>query len=440
MGNHEHLEGLKGIIELPYFENAGIMSHRPLNQYRVADSTSTYQYYNASVPALTPIDRWDEYQRGYQSYRFAFENNRDTVDIYNVGGTNVSAYRLELPVAAENSSTRRVLIGNPLMCHIDFDKIYALNSGVIEDHYMITDGATQQFLNYRVNGVANELTKQIPPLQGFIITLVDSPSANYLLLPFEGSNAVITPSSDGSALPKPRQVGSETADVSTGWINISAITPPKTGLLQTTDSVVTRATLLINYDLNNIPKVVFPEGLTSKAEVYLIDNDGYLNTEQTENTEPEVVKFGLETGYKGNITFRFNKNNDVIDRVYLVDKALNVTKDISVGGDYIFQQRETSNGLDNDRFELRLTYKKSSIDTQTENTIIAYADHKKLVVQSNENIDKVTLHNSIGNTMFTASAINSTHFTQDLSLVPGVYVIIVELNNGFKQTQKLIIK
>lgn len=241
-------------------------------------------------------------------------------------------------------------------------------------------------------------------------------------------------------MPKPRQVGSETADVSTGWINISAITPPKTGLLQTTDSVVTRATLLINYDLNNIPKVVFPEGLTSKAEVYLIDNDGYLNTEQTENTEPEVVKFGLETGYKGNITFRFNKNNDVIDRVYLVDKALNVTKDISVGGDYIFQQRETSNGLDNDRFELRLTYKKSSIDTQTENTIIAYADHKKLVVQSNENIDKVTLHNSIGNTMFTASAINSTHFTQDLSLVPGVYVIIVELNNGFKQTQKLIIK
>lgn len=441
LGDHKYLQALKGILEMPYFLNPQIMAQRPLNTYNVADSTSIFQYYDAMSPTLNPVNQRDSYQRGYQAYRFAFENAKDTVSIYNVKGQNVAGYRLILPEITTNSQSKRVLIGNPLMCHIDFDKIYALNSDVIEDYYMISDGAGELFKTYRVEGVANDLPKQIPPLQGFIVTLKSS-GTNSLLLPFEGANSIISPTADGSALPKPRITKSANANSSRGWLNIVASTPPKSGLMGTLGNVSTRSTLLINYPISDIPKVVFPDGLDKKAEVYLIGGDGYLNTEQVEYNHPETVKFGVESQYKENITLSFEKDNGVIDRVILVDKYLNTTKDITDDKAYTFKHRSTYNkGIDNDRFELYITYNSSSIDKTDNGATIIQLSKTKLEVESDNIINSVSLYDTAGRCILTKLGITTTHFSEDVNLSVGVYAVAVTLTNDKRIiTKKVAVK
>lgn len=440
LGDHKQLQALKGVLEMPYFLNPKIMAHRPLDQYNVADSTSLFQYYDEYSPTMKPVDKWDSYKRGYKAFRFVYENNKDSVDLYNVEGEMVAGYKLPLPTYA--GLVGRVMIGNPLMCHINFDRIYAVNSDVIEDRYMVTNGTTEAFQTYRSTGDAsqNELDNQIAPLQGFVVQLKSSPSRNYLLLPFEGAHSVITPTADGSALPKAKSVN---ASKNTGWLNIVAATPPKTGVNATSQNVTTRSTLLVNYPMSNIPKLIFPEGLEAKAEVYLIGQDGYANTELVETGTPETVKLGLESLFRDNISLIFSKDNTgIIDRVVLVDKYLNTTKDVTDGGIYQFKHRYNSNnGVDNERFELKLTYKASSISGESDSPLVVYATRNKFVAQSGDILKSVSLYNALGGCLISENDMNTTDFSKDIMLIPGVYLATVTLVESSRViTQKIVVR
>lgn len=438
LGDHKYLENLKGIMEMPYFQNPEIMANRPLHKYDETTSTSSFQYYEYKLPTLDPYDQYDQYIRESDAYRFVYETNGDKAEEFYINGNMVAGYALTLPPAY---ASFRLMIGNPLMCHIDFDKFYAANRGTIKDFYMVMDGASETFQTYRVGaGSADGLTNQIPPMQAFIVTMEEAPIDYRVYFPFEGPDAVITPNSSGDALPKPR---ASKAEENSGHLTISASTPQKTGLVSTKDRVKTNATLRVNEPYTNIPKVVFPDGLSKKAEVFLIDENGNLNAEQITTTYPEVVKLGVESLYKEDITLNFSKEkNSVIDKAILVDKHLKTSVDVTEDGAYVFKHRyNEKNGLDDNRFELRLTYNVSGIAENEQNAVIVHANQKGLTVESLQDISSVILYNSLGQVLISDKDLNTRTYLNETAIIPGVYVVNVILANDFKPTtQKIIIR
>lgn len=436
--DHTYLENLKGIIELPYFENGKIMANRPLHQYTVADSTSHFQYFDSNAN-LAPVNKWDTMQRGYKSYRFVFENASDSVAIGNIGGYQLAYYNQSLPSMASGSTTLRSMIGNPLMCHIDFDKIYAYNSDIIEDFYMIYNGATSTFETYRINGVGNNLTKTIAPMQGYIVTLKAGAGRNNLILPLEGSSSIVAVSN--GALPKPRATVSDTGK---GWIKVTGITDPIQGMESESDSVRVTAVALLNYQENNMPKVISEDGVNN-AELFFLDSDGYLNKEVVNNTNPSALNLGLMSTNQNAITLKLEIGGDIIESAYLLDKVLGVTQDVTNGGYYKFTHRygrteAGTQGLDTDRFELQLTYKQNGINSSdNDNLLSVNVSNNLLTVMSSKTLSDIQIYDALGKKSFDAKNINSDVYRSSLSLPSGVYLVKIKLTNSTEQTRKIVI-
>ncbi|MFR9164879.1 MAG: hypothetical protein ACLVKO_01130 [Dysgonomonas sp.] len=176
--DHKYLEALQGVMEMPYIMNPYIEAQRPLQTYNTADSTSTFCQY--SYITLEP-ECWNnptKLQRGYKSFRFVFEKDNDKPETVFDGENNVAVYKMKLN---KPNSGERIMIGNPTMGHIDFDKLYALNSSVIKNYFQIVEAATNQTLTYSIGSPGNDIdSPDIPLLQAIIIAsrILRQPATN----------------------------------------------------------------------------------------------------------------------------------------------------------------------------------------------------------------------------------------------------------------------
>ncbi len=274
--DHSHLESLKGVIEIPFYmdNNPEIMGYHQ-QEYDEITSTSTFQYYDPDK--LEPIQKWDKYIRNYQGYRFVYENENDTVSLgIDLNGERVAMYEMELKHINDDSNTHRVLIGNPLMCHLDFNMLYANNRDVIMDHYWLVD-EDETFYSYRAWETPdnpNSISKDIAPLQGFVIEVLPETqrTRNSLLLPLEGDSCVITRDTTGLAKPKTAPVDIRSATTGRkGWLSVYGITPPVYSTEEyPKDSIRIRSSVLFNYDVVDIPKLILGDANTdTRAETFL---------------------------------------------------------------------------------------------------------------------------------------------------------------------------
>lgn len=446
--NHKNMEGLYGIVEVPFYveNNSKVMAYH-MQTYDEVTETSSFQYYNFDT--FQPENKWEYLKRDTTGYRFVFENHLDTVSTaIDRSGQKVAMYDmpLQIPIGGQ---TNRVMIGNPLMCHIDFDKLYDYNSTVIKDNYWIVD-ADEVFYSYRnVPGETydNTITKDIPPLQGFIVELLPEATRerNYLTFPLEGDYAVV--SAQTTALPKPRTSPElrNSSDLK-GWISIYGTTPPIDNFDDVQrDSIRIRSTVLFNYDLDNVPKLVLPEGMDNKAETFIIASDGSINTEQVENELPAVVKLGIESEYKKDVMLEVKVGGNIIEKALLFDKVKEIYVDVTNGGYYKFQHRYdlvtgTFKGLDSDRFELALTYR-SGNDINSNSTYLSInANQRRLAIMSTETISDVELVNTQGSTLFYTTDIDNNSYERPLDVIPGLYIVKVTFKNGHLETRKIIVQ
>jgi len=441
--NHSHLEDLlMGVMEFPYFKNpTALEAHH--HKYDAATSTSSFGYYNKEAPYQLYYDKWANYQRGEEAYRFVFENAQDTVDLaVDLDGVQVAVYNMKLPPLLGGSSSRRLMVGNPFMCHLDFDKVMAYNVGVIEDNYWHADPQDETFVAYRTGSEAvhdPSITKDIAPLQGFVVQVAANPIRDYLILPMEGNYSVMT--GGGTPLPSPR---STTDDTPKGWITVDGITPPKTGIYATSDSVRVRSSVMFNYDLRNIPKLIVGDSDSDmKAETFFVDSDDYLNTEQIENTKPSEVYFGIESTYKGDIALRVNTGGNLLKTVTLIDTRTGSQVNMDNGGYYKFKQSSgLSKGVDAKRFKFVLTYESSEvgIGDGAETALSVSLTNDNLYVYSSEMIEEVQLIDIVGKSVVSAGQIKSNEYRRGVSLPTGSYITKVKLSSGRVETRKIVLQ
>ncbi len=354
--NQSNLQAAEGIMEIPYILNPITRAHRPHHTYTDADSTSTFTYYDMAT--LAPITGNEaKINRGYKTHRFIYEKADDKPEKILIGSENVSIYRMPL---IQPHTGKKIMIGNPLMSHIDFEKLYALNTGIISNRYEIIEATTGNTLTYEIGGTSNTTTKHIAPLQAFIVERLNPATpGEELIFHLDGTNTVVSFGTGNTALPKPK---SQTAETPKSWIHIESQT--KDNQVGTINKDAIR--LLIGFkDIANTYKTMKTEDLAQKAEILLIGQDGKwysdLNQKSTQGTETYIL--GVHTTTQETITLNITPGGELINNVQLVDKYLGTTTDVTNGGRYTFNQRigwfmGGREGMDINRFELIVTLKK----------------------------------------------------------------------------------
>jgi hypothetical protein len=461
--DHTNLQLLYGIIELPfYMENRPGIMDMHLQTYD--GTTSAFRYFDWEDPALAPYNRYDYLDRDYRGYRFVFENARDTVTLaVDNAGATVAMYELPFGEILAGSTHNRIMIGNPLMCHIDFDKIYAYNSDVIDNAYWILVAEDEAFHIYDTgmgSSPTDGLTKDIAPLQGFVVQLKSTRPRNSLLLPLEGQYSVVSRhgwdyaggTNKKPPLPKPKAAAAgenrtdRAGSSNQGRIDIYGITPmPAEVATSPSDSIRIPASYLFGREgTGNTPKIVFPEGLVNKAEVFAISADGEgINARQYESGQPQKLRFGIESQYEKEITLQF-KLSGIVESAVLYDRVANRQIPVMDGSSYRFTHRfgrteGSFRGMDSERFELSPAYRSGEGLANDSHYLSVSVNNRELGVLSSRTLETVELLDVQGNTLLKETVV-SNGYRHELGVPSGVYLVRVKTSGGSTETRKVIIK
>jgi hypothetical protein len=450
--DQKNLEGLKGIIELPYINSAQVAPYRPLHTYKVVGSDTLSIFQRFYDDDLTIADEWDTIARGFQSHRFIFENYKNGIEEMTYNGSRIHIYKQTI------KQQGRTMIGNPFMSQLDFDKFYEFNSGLISDYYEIYDGTSSSFKHYRYQsgaGTDPELSNAIAPLQGFVINVTAAAPVT-LVYPMSNTTtddiAVFAYDKDwGLDLNNKPRVQRKYAD-NEGHLRLTAITPPRKVVgrpkkgKDTNDTIRVSATLMFNSPLEAINKVVFPEDLKYKAELFFMHDDGSVNVDQVENDHPETVRLGYQSTYPGTIKLAYEKTGMLKNgQVWIKDEFTGKEVELSgESGHYSFTNYSVivndTVGLHTDRFTLRFKYPDVGV-SESQYELKTYVDKQNtLHVHSSEYLSTVKVLDLRGVTVFEAKDINHSSYIHHLDLPVGSYVVEVQLANGIIQTEKIILR
>jgi hypothetical protein len=460
--DHSNLQNtaIQGVIELPvYMDKSNDSDIMKAHLQTYDGSASKFEYFkwrddgDTSVPVLGPMGVYDTKERGYTGYRFVFENEKDTVssERYPTSADPMTAiYDLPLGEILAGGSTNRVMIGNPLMCHIDFAKIYAANNDVIKDYYYIVEDASENFIP--------SYTGDIAPLQGFVVEVLPGRSRDYLRLPLEGAYTVVSQSgwdyqNNGPKPPvggidaHPRSAALKTAKA-TGRIDIIASTPYPAELsgIASGDSIRIAANILFdNEGHSDIPKITFPEGIENKAEVFVVSQDGtQINAAQQAGNQPESLKIGLESKYEKEIVLSFRFEGTLVQSATFIDKVTGIRLTVSNGSRYRFTHRYNRNeggfeGVDSERFELWPTYLNGDGIENGDYFLTAGIQENELRVLTSETLSQVEVVNAAGTVIHKATDINASRYNRPLQVTAGVYLLNISLSDGRIETRKALI-
>jgi len=420
-----------------------------LQTYDAGTSTSAFEYFkyrdDGYPPApLTPLGVYDYKVRGYTGYRFVFENAQDTVSLehYPSAADPLAAvYNMPLGELLAGGTTNRVMLGNPLMCHIDFARIYANNSDVIEDYYYIFNGDSEAFESYTSGDIA--------PLQGFIVVVKPTRPRDYLRLPLEGTYAIVSQHGwnyNGGTTPKPPLPKPRTAQASAGRIDVVAATPFPADFAEVAAADSIRVTASIRFDGGaSIPKITFPEGLENKAELFIVSPDEtQINAVQSVSGQPGSLRIGLESKYAGEIALSFRFSGETVKKAVLLDRALGVQIPVENGSVYRFVHRKDRyesgfEGLDSERFELWPQYASGDgIESSSLRLSVSVQDGELQAV-ANETIARIEVANAAGAAVLRAVNINSCSYRHALNVAPGVYPVKITLADGRQEIRKVLI-
>ena len=425
--NHCNLEGLKGIIELPYFEDPVKDALFAAHDYDKFTGESRFYYFNPTTLQLlhNPIGKM---KRGEEAYRFVYEKKESGVwktPTITVGLNTVAGY--SMPITKSGSSLE-VMVGNPFMASINAERFFNANSTKIaaSSKFRIFSSTTGSWV--QKDYVAGN---NIAPLQAFIITLANA-SVNELLFPLDGTNIGLTGAGfRGQFLMQP--------------IGRSLYLKTSIG-----NTVSEYAVLDTDSEKKlNLKQMIHPEGHAT-PEVFFIspDGDGF-NLIQYFEDGIEEIGIGVKCSDTNNtISLIFDNVSEFLTGSYLrpvlVDRHLGTQQDLTVNNTYQFKQRSVEaekQYVDSERFALRLVSSDDSvIETKTEDITITY-DKKstELKVTSSQMLAKVEVYDMYSRLVYSDNKVNSTLYTRNLLLPQGVYVVKVQTEKGKTRVEKIAV-
>ena len=359
--DHTNLNGLDGIIRLPYYENKERARYYPLHHYSktidrykfneetkewelegsVVDPHSYFAYFD--MKDLRPLSRVDSVKRyPVLDYRFLFEDDKTNaigeVKLYN--GKLEPGYTMKLTSSSKDSLF--VMIGNPYMSPISIRNFFQYNTRDIEqDVYIFERGAWKSHWGTAFSTQDRKL-KAIAPLQAFVIQLKnkDVSEINFPIRVLQDPNS----SYGKNAKLRSADEDEESDEITERYVAVT-VTDAQGGY--------TSAVLLPEETTKSTPALMAPEGMQTAPLVYFISpTDSTCNFVQT-NVDRAVVELGVFAPTDGMLTLDFTTLAEKpFDKLALYDRLRGTEQDLLANPTYSYGYSER----DGRRFELRMSY------------------------------------------------------------------------------------
>lgn len=370
--DHKNLNGLDGIIRLPYYKNEERAPYYPRHKYietyywydndynlngngkktdSIATSTSYFGYFD--IKDLKPVSKVDAVPRSLaHDYRFLFEDD----ETGKIGTTFVSIDRntkkevegYTLKCNRMPSSGYYTLVGNPFMCPIDYSKLFEANGNKqLRGGIYIFSGGTWRYINARKpkgGGVKDPTVNIIPPLQAFVVQLRSNDPLT-LYFPTEPEYSVLVdPNSSEGKGSELRSTDEESDEITERYVAVK---------VSDAEGGYTSAVLLPEDTDESTPALIAPEGMQTAPLVYFISPiDSSCNFVQT-NVPSAVVELGVFAPTDGMLTLDFTTLAEKpFDKLALYDRLRGTEQDLLVNPTFSYGYSER----DGRRFELRMSY------------------------------------------------------------------------------------
>ena len=376
--DHTNLNGLKGIIRLPFYENKELAPYYPLHRYyknwywytydedkkegKVTavrpEPASYFAYFDLNtLKAVCKVDSVKRYPA--LDYRFLFEDDKTnaigtTVD---ANGNQVEGYTLRVsrPAVSDNRFT---LVGNPFMCPIDYERLFNANkkNNLRPGLYIYADGAWR-LASKRGSTMRAKRDKEfdaIAPLQAFVIFLKSENPNQTLYFPTAPAEISVLrdPNTSKFELRSTDEELEELEELSERYVAVT-VTDERGGYAS--------AELLPENREESMPALFASESMQTAPLVYFISpTDSTCNFVQT-NVPSAVVELGVFAPTDGMLTLDFTTLAEKpFDKLSLYDRLRGTEQDLLVNPTYTYGYSER----DGRRFELRMSYGNVRYDEQ----------------------------------------------------------------------------
>jgi len=407
----KNMEGLKGIFQMPYFDDSAQLDWHRL-PFQSNDTTYfRYYYYNLPDQPFIP-DSVSSIKRGREAYKFAYEEAANFTPSTD-GGKPVYLKSVQ-------SGVGDIMIGNPFMSNLDFDKFAAANLPLNEFRLFVGNN----FLSYSVSGGSPDgIRPFIAPLQAFFInppsaTLKFSPDDITTVIP--ASNPLRASGSGSNMKPDVLYLNAK-SDKGQSWLTLSMQDGKRKNLiLLLPDSTIANASLI--------------------PQIYATDvTAGQKNAIQYEGGYVELVPIGVlsaENNAQVTLTIE-NLNNFAVgaESIKLRDTYLNKEIDLRTTNVYQYQNVPATP----DRFQLVIkTMTGIAPPSAADDAVHAYVAGNTLYVNAGSKIADVSVIALQGITVAREQNVGQTSFSKSLNLPSGLYLVSVKLATGETKVVKVI--
>ena len=390
-----------------------------------------------------------DYPWATSRYRFVYEdtNNNPDIDFF---PDNLNDIELDIDVI--NAGTTDI-VGNPLMSHIDFEKLIVDNSTAIRHYYRIWNGTTfysymlggtrdeeiwEGFDNMSTNPLIEQASRYIAPMQAFFVEMLD------------GQRTI-------KFIPKNISVAIPDANAS----NVSGA-PAFTAHTAKADRDSNSNILKIKLNMNNAQNMCILASLPKASDSYKPEEDVYKLFSDSKST-PEIYTVSDQTaidinavsqegdtkiipiGIKTNKTGFFNLSIEGADQfnaytsVRLRDSETDKYYDLSKETDFTFEKK-TENSIEG-RFYIVLSRSATSIDNKESdiNMIHVSVENGAITVNSAlTKIDKIELYDAAGRVRYQNNNINTTNYQFNPGIEKGIY-LLKSINGPNTEIKKIIL-
>jgi hypothetical protein len=343
-----------------------------------------------------------------------------------------------------------ILIGNPFMAHLDFEKFAALNSAQIEDEYKFAYGVTstgtetspsgsegmvREFLTRRRDGAGylniepysdgSSLSSYIAPMQAFVIR--------------PKNNGVLTLKAD---------IKDTGVKAGASFRSAQDDSPERTLRINATRGNHTSQALLLqreNASHNYVPtedsRKLFPGSDTVSVMVYTRSSDNYALDINAIGNLSQETPIGIRTSKQGDILLKFSgmESFDNGTVIYLHDRLSDLPPvNLTQTNEYSFKKLDSDLYLEN-RFFLTFSGGTDIRETPAADVVLQYLPDRTVHITTDNGspLGQIQITDIQGKSIISQNVKESAYSFHSPS--PGVYIVRVTNRTGTR-VEKLGIK
>ncbi len=401
--------------------------------FHSANPPTTFQFYDEITKAKFP--KTETVASRENASRFVYEVTENGKSVAPAG--DVLA---EVPTK-QTTGGNPVLVGNPLMAHIDFNEFYYVNKAVIKPEFKVlfsgnsyitlsgtdadNDGIVEKW-EYTGNTLPPLTPTSLPPMQSFIVTTREDYTGSPENLSITKQMAV------ANSLSKLRSSVSEE-----GIIRLYA----DNGTYQSDAAIVLGKDFRKNYFIDEDSRRMLIVKVGTAPSIYTVVDGMYLDINRVPEL-PETLPIGISTTKKGQLTLRLSGLEQVISQgnlLYFKDQKESLTIPLE-NNDFSYSFNNTE-GNQEGRFYLIC----SKVITSGENpemqkpiVISLYRDKIQVTSLDNSELLNVSMYGIDGRLLYQQK--NTGLSSIELPL-PSVGAIVVKASTSkASETSKFMIK